>query len=424
MDMSEKSRISFVLDNSNGPSTTAFNSSPVTREPEALAASEDHSKEAQDSPLPADEDTAHESNGVEAPVSLDAVVENPKKRSEIFSMIENLRSSSPPTNTPRELGFMTPPHLRNLRNPDRDAETPQTPTLPAVAADNDESFLGSSPTPGTRDRTQTGGSLLRTSLVAPAVVSEMDIDPPSSPPEIQSRSQSPNSRSKSAPMESSAARDRTAKNRRKKQRRRERKSKASGASSPVTQTDPPATPKDAGETGVAEQPDKPLSSRTRSSASKMPEDTTTEASSAGMCQDQEHSAQLGMTSNERDIVLEDAPSLDNPLVDTDGGQAGDEGTEHNDIPDSSSDDMETQIASQLEQDLEFAVVDEADEQAKKSPVTRKRKREAHEATFSTPSNQERRRSSRLSTTKKERPVIENTESKNTRSKKSDRKSVV
>ncbi|KAK1141565.1 hypothetical protein N8T08_008980 [Aspergillus melleus] len=410
-DMSEKSRISFILDNSNGPSSAGFKSSPVTREP----APEDHSKEAQDGPLPANDDTSHEPNGVEVPLSFQPVAENPKKRSEMFSMIENLRSSSPPTNTPRELGFMTPPHLRNLRNPDRDTETPQTPTLPAIAADNDESFLGSSPTPGTRDRTQTSGSTLRTSLIAPGVASEMDIDPPSSPPEI--RSQSPNSRRKSTPMESPAVRDKSAKNRRKKQRRKERRSKASRASSPVTQPDPLATPKETCETEVSAPPERPLSSRTRSSTGKMPEDTTTEASSAGMCQDPAHSAQFQPTSNDHDIILEDVSRQQNTEFET--GTEHDEETrsENHDIPDSSSDDMETQIASQLEQDLEFAVVDDADEQANKPPVTRKRKREAREAAFSTPSNQEKRRSSRLSVTK-ERPVVEDTEPKSTRSKKS------
>ncbi|KAI9042602.1 putative telomere length regulator protein (Rif1) [Aspergillus affinis] len=409
-DMSEKSHISFILDDSNGPSST-FNSSPVTRE----IAPEDHSKEAQDGPLPANDDTSLESNGVEAPVAFQPVAENSEKRSEVFSMIENLRSSSPPTNTPRELGFMTPPHLRNLRNTDRDTETPQTPTLPAIAVDNDESFLGSSPTPGTRDRTQTSGSTLRTSLVAPGVPSEMDIDPPSSPPEIRSRS--PNSRSKSTPLEGSAVRDRAAKNRRKKQRRRERRSKASRASSPVTQPDTPATPKDAGETEVAAQAERPLSSRTRSSTGKMPEDTMAEVSSAGICQDPEHSAQVQPTSNNPGIILENISRQENTQVKTRNNHNKETRSENRDIPDSSSDDMETQIASQLEQDLEFAVVDEADEQASKPPVTRKRKREAREATFSTPSNQEKRRSSRLSGTK-ERPVVEDKEPNSTWSKRS------
>ncbi|PLB54649.1 hypothetical protein P170DRAFT_373970 [Aspergillus steynii IBT 23096] len=413
-DMSEKSRIAFILDNSSGPSSTGFNSSPVTRAPEVLDAPEDLSKEAQDESLPANDDTPDEPNGAEVSISFEPAVENPPKRSELFSMIENLRSSSPPTNTPRELGFMTPPHLRSLRNLDREAETPQTPTLPAIAADNDEGFLGSSPTPGTRDRPQTSGSTLRSSLVAPAMASDMDIDPPSSPPDI--RSQSPNSRSKSAPMEGSTSRDRSAKAKRKKQRRKERRSKASRASSPVTQPDPPATPKELGETEVTAQPERPPSSRTRSSAGKVLEDTT-EESSAGIHQDPEQSTQAQSTSDDQDIVIEDAPSQEAPEIEV-GGDHDETRTEDHDIPDSSSDDMETQIASQLEQDLEFAVVDEADEQSNNPPVTRKRKREAREATFSTPSNQERRRSSRLSTTTKEHPATEGTEPKSTRSKKS------
>lgn len=409
--MSEKSRIAFILDNSHSPST-GFNSSPVVRGPETLAAPEARSNEAQDVPLPANGDTPPESNGEEVALPLQPSVENPPKRSELFSMIENLRSSSPPTNTPKELGFMTPPHLRNLRNPDREAETPQTPTLPAIAAENDESFLGSSPTPGTRDRSQSSGSTLRTSLVAPAVVSEMDIDPPSSPPDI--RSNSPNSRSKSVPMEGSTVRDKTAKNRRRKQRRRERRSQASAASSPVKQPEPPATPKEASKPDAA-QPERPPSSRTRSSTGKMPEDAP-ETSSAGIHQELEHTTPVQSPSKDHDIVLEDAPSQENPEVET--GVGHDEmRSENPDIPDSSSDDMDTQIASQIEQEFESAVVDEADGEPNKPPVTRKRKREAREMTFSTPSNQDRRRSSRLSTTTKEHPATEDTEPKSARSKK-------
>jgi hypothetical protein len=81
-------------------------------------------------------------------------------------------------------------------------------------------------------------------------------------------------------------------------------------------------------------------------------------------------------------------------------------TNPNCIADSFSDDMETQVASQLEQDLESAgnmteePKSEAPSEPPKQQATRKRKRDAKEADAAeTPSTRERRRSSRLSSTK-------------------------
>ncbi|THC95152.1 hypothetical protein EYZ11_005355 [Aspergillus tanneri] len=393
-DMSEKSRIAFILDDRFESSNLAgFISSPITRVPESLSVSLENPNESQIPSSPRTDDTPGQPNGTAQSPSLQFSIEKHQQRSDVFSMIENLRSSSPPGNTPRELGFMTPPHLRNLHNADREAETPQTPTLPPIPADNEEDFLGSSPTPGTRDRTHTGGSSLHTSLMAPAVSSQMDTDPPSSPPEV--KSQSPNSENKSANTESMATRDKAAKNRRRRQKKKEKRSKGSTTSSPTKQPDAQTTPKDATENNAAAQSEQPLSSRLRSSASKMPLDPP-----AGT--DPTQSSQAPSSSSNKESTARGASVSCHPPVEVCDSSKKQPGADY--IADSSSDDMETQIASQLEQDLELAVdLDEPGEQpaepSSQPPMTRKRKRETHETAVSTPSNYERRRSSRLSSTK-------------------------
>src|SRR4051794_2707540 len=73
-----------------------------------------------------------------------SVAKKRRNRREVFSMIESIQSSSP-ANTPRRLGFNTPPHLRRLQSSESASETPLTPTL--APTENEEGFIGSSPTP-------------------------------------------------------------------------------------------------------------------------------------------------------------------------------------------------------------------------------------------------------------------------------------
>ncbi|CAG8926126.1 unnamed protein product [Penicillium salamii] len=108
-------------------------------------------------------------------------------RREMFSMIESIQSSSPAA-TPRKLGFNTPPHLRRIHSGESAPELLLTPTL--APAENEDGFFGSSPTPGTRDPTPTAKSNLP-GHVSQNVTSSQEADPPSSPPEISSRSPSP-----------------------------------------------------------------------------------------------------------------------------------------------------------------------------------------------------------------------------------------
>ncbi|KAJ5406389.1 hypothetical protein N7465_007673 [Penicillium sp. CMV-2018d] len=123
-----------------------------------------------------------------------------KSHHEMFSMIESIQSSSP-ASTPRKLGFDTPRHVRKLHGESL-AVLPLTPTL--APTENEDAFIGSSPTPGTRDPTPAMNS---DALISSHLPADLGGDPPSSPPEMQSRSPSPRKgRSKSARRRAAKAR--------------------------------------------------------------------------------------------------------------------------------------------------------------------------------------------------------------------------
>ncbi|OGM43526.1 telomere length regulator protein (Rif1) [Aspergillus bombycis] len=412
-DMSEKSRIAFILDHPVGPSyPVGFNSSPVTRVIEPRVAEQPSEARPRRSAEP------NETNQIiieDASVSFLPPNEEPKKRGDVFSMIENLRSSSPPINTPQEYGFMTPPQLRGLRGPDRESGTPQTPTLPAVVADNEDGFLGSSPTPGIRGRTQSAGSQIPSSLSTPAMDSRFDNDVPSSPPEL--KSQGANARNKQMSLTAAAVENRVSKKKKsKKSKRSALKDKKRPGSQHTQSEEARGGPSRAGT---------PLSSRLRSSTGKTPQadaQSTIEpqanvppagepvvASNASNSHHGSPDKPMFVKSTPKDVAVssEIADGLD-PTCDW--------------IADSFSDDMETQIASQLEQDLEFAVDSDKPDQEEtglpseptsEPPMTRKRKRD--EVNASTPSREERRRSTRRSAKELDADLEE---PRSTRSKKS------
>ncbi|EHA20618.1 hypothetical protein ASPNIDRAFT_44054 [Aspergillus niger ATCC 1015] len=326
VDTSVKSRIAFILDD---PFTLGLNSSPIT-------GGSEHS----------DPDMA-----TDHPIPLPTGSGDPRKRSELFSIIESLRSSSPPTNTPRELGFMTPPHLRDLRNADADAGTPQTPTLPPVATDNEYGFLGSSPTPGTRSRTQLSEPEIPQSLSTPAAEdSAIENELQSSPP--KPKSTSPDPQSNTGNMNTPGSANTTSSKNRRSKRRARRSSRQKKA---------------------------------MNAQSRQPEPT-----GESMTVDSEEPLIKRLPSLEHQASAEQPKDSESQQID---------GCDY--IADSCSDDMETQVASQLEQDLELAVdLDDAAsiEYAATAPeqgANKKRKREAEQ---STPSGKERRRSSRLTKT--------------------------
>ncbi|KAB8215731.1 Rap1-interacting factor 1 N terminal-domain-containing protein [Aspergillus novoparasiticus] len=415
IDMSEKSRIAFILDHPVEPSyPVGFNSSPVTRVIEPRVAEQPSEARPRRSAEPNESDQI----GVEdASVSFLPPSEEPKKRTDVFSMIENLRSSSPPTNTPKEYGFMTPPQLRGLRGPDRESGTPQTPTLPPVIADNEDGFLGSSPTPGIRGRTQSVGSQIPSSLSTPAMDSRFDSDIPSSPPEL--KSQGANARNKQISLSTTAVENRVSK------KKKAKKSKRS-ASKDKKRSDSQHTQSEEAREGP-NQAGTPLSSRLRSSTGKTPK-----ADAQSTTEPQPNMPPVGESNLAANASNPNHGSPDKPMsskstpkdVAVSGETTDDLDPASDWIADSFSDDMETQIASQLEQDLEFAVDSDKPDQEQETglpseppsepPMTRKRKRD--EELASTPSSKERRRSTRHSAKEIDNADLE--EPRSTRSKKS------
>ncbi|KAE8366201.1 Rap1-interacting factor 1 N terminal-domain-containing protein [Aspergillus caelatus] len=415
VDMSEKSRIAFILDHPVASSyPVGFNSSPVTRVIEPRVAQQPGEARPHQSAEPNETDQV----GIEeASVSFLPPSEEPKKRTDVFSMIENLRSSSPLTNTPQEYGFMTPPQLRGLRGPDRESGTPQTPTLPPVVADNEDGFLGSSPTPGIRGRTQSVGSQIPSSLSTPAMDSRFDSDIPSSPPEL--KSQGANARNKQMSLTTAAVENRVNKKKKaKKAKRSVSKDKKRPDSQHTQSVEAHEGPSQAGT---------PLSSRLRSSTGKTPK-----ADAQNTAEPQSNIPPVGepdLAANASKFIhgSPDKPmsSKSTPKNVAVSGETTDSLDPACDwIADSFSDDMETQVASQLEQDLEFAVDSDKPDQEQEAglpsepPMTRKRKRDEENASTpsSTPSSKERRRSTRRPAKEIDDADLE--EPRSTRSKKS------
>ncbi|PYH92896.1 telomere length regulator protein [Aspergillus ellipticus CBS 707.79] len=415
VDMSVKSRIAFILDN---PNESGLHSSPVTGGSDSMAMSlerqiEPHPRQAE----PVDESL--QTTDMENPFSLPPALGDPRKRSEMFSLFESLHSSSPLTNTPRDLGFMTPPHLRDLRNSNADSSSPQTPTLPPVVADNEYGFLGSSPTPGTRGRTQLSETEIPQSLSTPAAEgSSLENELLSSPPKLNTLSPEP--RSANGVTNTPGAESTPVGKKKKSKRRSRRSSKLKKATSSQSKQPDPTEKKVTGsqskQSGPAEkkttvEAEEPVTKRLRSSKGKLPEDQEPaaheqpEKSLDNAVHDSGHTLDNNITNPGSTEEIASTPTPKRSQVTHELGKNNETsqvgGSDY--IEDSCSDAMETQVASQLEQDLELAVdlddtpttVKDAAEPSEQAPVSKKRKREAEEAT---PSSKERRRSSRLTKT--------------------------
>ncbi|KAJ5480718.1 hypothetical protein N7539_006612 [Penicillium diatomitis] len=310
-----------------------------------------------------------EGGGSEAPLATRK--SRRQSQREMFRMIESIRSSSP-ANDPGKSGFDTPKHLHRLH---LRSGVPLTPTL--APAENEEGFIGSSPTPATRDQTPTA----RPELLGRKRLASMNnnaSDVPSSPPEVRSKSPSPKKPSSSS--------------RRAKRRKLLHSSLAANAKSKE-----PANSIDA----------RPPSRRTRSSQASITAavdqseavlaPSATSASPAGL-EDQggaPKSEQSKSSSNKRkrngsmksaeQEQVQPVQVASTPVVPD----------EH---ADSSSEDLESQVASQIEQDMELVVdmlmsVSPSESEVGKS-ATKKRKREDEHAKATVP---DRRRSTRLST---------------------------
>ncbi|KAJ5467553.1 hypothetical protein N7475_005305 [Penicillium sp. IBT 31633x] len=318
-----------------------------------------------------------------------------RNRREIFSMIESIQSSSP-ASTPRKLGFNTPPDLRRLHG-EALAEIPLTPTL--APTENEEGFIGSSPTPGTREPTSAMNSDALT-LAHPPV--DFGNDLPSSPPEINSRSPSPQKGlSKSARRRAAKARKALAGN----------TGKQSTVNSPATSrlaTENTNTPMEGSHDNPKENADvTPRANET--TPNRRLRSTVGKSSSAG-----EPSSIPQVDTDKTPVPRATRKSKSNSSSKKNQKQeqskpADDQPPETMDVsPDvvldnfmDSSEEAETQIASQLGLDLELAVdMDERDHAQPAEPVDepsmKKRKRD-EELPLS--AKRDRRRSTRLSAVK-------------------------
>lgn len=307
------------------------------------------------------------------PLPADSLARN--KRDEMFSMIEGLRSSSP-VNTSQRLEFRTPPHIRTLPRGVQDAELPLTPTLAAVSAENDDIFLGSSPTPSTRSKPQAAAPRPSSQRGQRSNIHTSG-DPPSSPPQL--KSPSPNAHRE---MEASAQNN-----------TENEKTETHESQYEQSENDP------AGAIPVEEPKPK---RQTRSASKKSTPKTTpqkdhNEAVHAGS--GKPNSRAKASASRTPSKSKQSQPKEDNEEPITNG--APNDVSDH--AADPFNDDIESQIATQLEQDLEFAVDynDKSDagteqqiEPPPNPPSSKKRKREVEES--QTPSRKETRRSTRLS----------------------------
>ncbi|KAJ5675477.1 hypothetical protein N7462_008374 [Penicillium macrosclerotiorum] len=366
------------------------------------------------SPLPGDGMEASENSEVaepSLPTNCDAAVpEAPitfqKSRREVFRMIESIRSSSP-ANTPGKLGFDTPVHLRRLHA--AHSGIPLTPTL--VPTENEEGFIGSSPTPATRDPTPAMNSDA-SALKSQDVTMNDAADIPSSPPEMHTRSPSPKKQSRRERRRSAKA-------------RRESSRRAVEGQPPTDSTinslhmgeDMPSISKDSmsGETNentntASQAHERPSSRRLRSGLGQTSEHDAGYAPTPSASTPSQPTESFSASRNTRSksgSKKKNRKSTSKPEND-----AGEQAAKPFDAPstsvtlecdlDSSTEELETQIASQLEQDLELAVdmgvkTDENPSTHKKADRSKSKKRKREEDHTQT-SVKERRRSTRLSTT--------------------------
>ncbi|KAL2785929.1 Rap1-interacting factor 1 N terminal-domain-containing protein [Aspergillus keveii] len=407
-DVPAKSRIAFILDAPPGNPVSAL-TDPFTATKVAVPQETRPTEQTLPGVAPASNTTNNESPAL--PVSD---TERAAQHSQVFSMIDNLRSSSPIGNTPRALGFMTPPHLRNLRNEEPGTETPKTPTIPAVSADNEDTFLGSSPTPAIRGRTSSVASAVPPSFSA-VNNDAMEVDPPSSPPELDR--QTPDSHQPS-PVKISVVKASGGKGKKRNRARRSRRSQLSQVSNKEN-ADTSASQNEQSEqseVNTETMPERGLRTRLRSSTDK--NFTRVEDTAPQDAEEPPKTLSLGSNHEPADQAVS-APEI--KVTDERDEHTEKQQSEQPDAAADSSDDTDTQATSQLEYDLVSAVDlssdaphSEVPDSVDPAPVTRKRKRD-EEAETSTQSSKERRRSSRLSSSAA--PTVEIEDSQPARSKK-------
>lgn len=272
-----------------------------------------------------------------------------RQRESTSMFLDGLGSSSPVATGPTEdESAFSAVSLPVIRETVREVEAPSTPTLAAHLQDNDDDFPGSSPTPATRDQGHLAPQV--THALAIETFGNIQSDPPSSPPEISSRSprniitQQDPSQQKLSPKRPKTKRSP------KKNNRRRRSSRISEHNAPQV------------------LPNESWSSTVDS-----------------------------ITPQENGAEVLDEPTTVTEVMDV--------------IPDTYADEFEQQLASQLEQDLELAVdlKDQDDIESTQSsdmnlpsgPITRKRKRNAEIGEASSPERVKRRASGKHKTARLE-----------------------
>lgn len=312
-----------------------------------------------------------------------------RQRNDTSMILNGIRPASPASTVRRNHVLDTPPQLRDLRNPEPAADIPLTPTLPAVLPENDDVFLGSSPTPGSKGRPQLDGSRLPSSLSVQA------LDPPSSPPEVEQPS--PKGLKDSEPVPISL---RT--NSESEQLAASLNDIGNGDLERPAGPDIPNTTKNGSDEEVHRDVIQQKTSGTAIETAASGDTTASQDSKIDNVSPNTTGSQIATNVSKPDVAVS-APAAENGPSSTDSAANYDESSLRppvDCIPDSCSDDLEMQIASQLEQDLELAVdLKRTDAQSSSDlpnsfPMTRKRKRELDES--ATAPDKSKRRSTRSS----------------------------
>lgn len=274
---------------------------------------------------------------------------------ETAKFLDGLRSSSPVLPSPTEgVSVSRPIQLTPLDAPEAVHEIPLTPTLPMMLAENDDAFPGSSPTPTAKGRRPLGETAEAPSLSIQALEALTEPEIPSSPPEIEP--QGPKYR-KSMRRKSSGPNPR--------HRGQVDNAAKSAAHSIESEREPQTSEAIAGDSTVDADYNEACCGPT----------SDFDTSGAMICEE------ICPELVERSESIQD--KLPEQSLHGDG--------------DLTTDELDMQVASQLEQDLELAVdLDEIQETQSQSeppaslPITRKRKREQMKEPSSTPLEWKRR----------------------------------
>ncbi|KAL1998984.1 hypothetical protein VTN02DRAFT_5229 [Thermoascus thermophilus] len=322
-----------------------------------------------------------------------------RQHNDTSMILTGIRPASPASTVRRNHVLDTPPQLRGLRNPEPAADIPLTPTFPAVVPENEDVFLGSSPTPGSKGRAPREGSRLSSSLSVQA------LDPPSSPPDVEQPS--PKGLKDSEPVPISRGT-----NSESEQLAASANDTGNGDLERPAGPDTPNTPKNGSDEEVHRDVIQQQTSGTAIETAGSGDTTASQDSKIDNVGPNTTGSQTAPDASKPDIAVS-APTAENGPSSADSAANYDESSLRppvDSIPDSCSDDLEMQVASQLEQDLELAAdlkrtdAPSSSDPPNSFPMTRKRKRELDES--ATAPDKSKRRSPRSSSVAARGPANE------------------